>query len=91
MDATFATNDKKVRCIVFLRASCVSEVINGSVSWLLTALTGWLQFPLFTMMVFDEWQNGVPVAFVITACQRQPDLALWMHKVKAKMLAAKAE
>jgi hypothetical protein len=70
IDATFATNDKKVRCIVLLRASCVSEVINGSVSWLLTTLTGWLQFPLFTMMVFDEWQNGIPVVFVITACQR---------------------
>jgi hypothetical protein len=32
IDATFATNDKKVRCIVSLHASCVSEVINGSVS-----------------------------------------------------------
>jgi hypothetical protein len=42
-------------------------------------------------MVFDEWQNGVPVALVITARQRQSDLAPWMHKVKAKMLAAKAE
>jgi hypothetical protein len=32
IDATFATNDKKVCCIVSLRASCVSEIINGSVS-----------------------------------------------------------
>jgi hypothetical protein len=36
------------------------------------------------MMVFDEWQNGVPVAFVITVRQRQSDLAPWMYKVKAK-------
>ena len=49
------------------------------------------QFPLFTMMVFDEWQNGVPVAFVITARQKQSDLAPWMQKLKEKMLAAKAD
>ena len=49
------------------------------------------QFPLFIMMVFDEWQNGVPVAFVITAWQKQSDLASWMQKLKDRMLAAKAD
>jgi hypothetical protein len=49
------------------------------------------QFPLFTMMVFDEWQNGVPVAFVITARQKQSDLAPWMQKVKDRMLATKPD
>ena len=50
-----------------------------------------LQFSLFTMMVFDEWQNGFPVVFVITARQKQSDLALWMQKLKDRMLAAKAD
>ena len=49
------------------------------------------QFPLFTIMVFDEWQNGVPVAFVITARQKKSDLAPWMQKLKDRMLAAKAD
>jgi hypothetical protein len=43
------------------------------------------------MMVYDEWQNGVPVAFVITARQKQSDLAPWMQKVKDRMLATKPD
>jgi hypothetical protein len=26
-----------------------------------------LQFLLYTMMVFDEWYNGVPVVYIITS------------------------
>jgi hypothetical protein len=25
-----------------------------------------LQFPLYILMVFDKWRNGVPIAFIIT-------------------------
>ena len=38
------------------------------------------------MMVFDEWRNGVPVAFVITAKSKQTDLAPWMHALKHKLV-----
>lgn len=37
------------------------------------------------MMVFDEWRNGVPVAFVITARSKQSDLAPWMTALKNKL------
>jgi hypothetical protein len=37
------------------------------------------------MMVFDEWRNGVPVAFVITAKSKQTDLAAWMRALKEKL------
>jgi hypothetical protein len=33
-----------------------------------------LQFPLYTLMVFDKWQNGVPIAFIITKWNKQMDL-----------------
>jgi hypothetical protein len=26
-----------------------------------------LEFPLYMMMVFDEWYNGVPVTYIITS------------------------
>jgi hypothetical protein len=29
-------------------------------------------------MVFDKWQNGVHVAFVITTRQKQSNLAPWV-------------
>lgn len=37
------------------------------------------------MMVFDNWRNGVPVAFVITARSKQSDLAPWMCALKDKL------
>ena len=37
------------------------------------------------MMVFDDWRNGVPVAFVITARSKQSDLVPWMHALKEKL------
>jgi hypothetical protein len=37
------------------------------------------------MMVFDEWRNGVPVAFVIAAKSKQTDLAPWMRALKEKL------
>lgn len=39
-------------------------------------------------MVFDDWQNGIPVAFVITARSRQNDLEPWMEALNAKLIEA---
>jgi hypothetical protein len=30
-------------------------------------------------MVFDEWHNGIPVAFIITSRAAQEDLTPWMQ------------
>ena len=38
-------------------------------------------------MVFDDWLNGVPVAYIITSSSKQPDLEPWM-KALAKKLAS---
>ena len=37
-------------------------------------------------MVFDDWLNGVPVAYIITSSSKQLDLEPWM-KALAKKLA----
>ena len=44
-----------------------------------------LQFPLYTLMVFDDWFNGVPVAYIITSSSKQPDLKPWMKALAAKL------
>lgn len=46
---------------------------------------------MFTMMVFDNWRNGVPVAFAITARSKQSDLAPWMHALKEKLVRLKPD
>jgi len=43
------------------------------------------QFPLYTLMVFDEWHNGVPVAFVLTSRCAQLDLTPWMKALNERM------
>lgn len=39
----------------------------------------WLQFPLYTLMVFDDWYNGIPVAYIITSSCKQDNLQPWMR------------
>ena len=50
-----------------------------------------LQFPLYTLMVFDDWLNGVPVAYIITSCSKQPDLEPWMKALANKMVSVQAD
>jgi hypothetical protein len=45
-----------------------------------------LQFLLYTMMVFDEWYNGVHVAYIITSSYKQCHLAPWMDALNKRLL-----
>lgn len=33
-----------------------------------------MQYPLYTVMVFDAWRNGIPVAFFLVSRCREDDL-----------------
>ncbi len=33
-----------------------------------------LQYPLYTLMVFDEWQNWIPIAFIVIGKSQENDL-----------------
>ena len=37
-------------------------------------------------MVFDEWLNGIPVAYVIIGRSQQHDMEPWMHALKDRLL-----
>jgi hypothetical protein len=50
-----------------------------------------VQFSLYTVMVFDKWRNGVPIAFIITKRNKQIDLSLWMMELKRKAVDASSE
>jgi hypothetical protein len=52
---------------------------------------GMSQFPLYTMMIFDKWQNGCPGAYVVTSRSKQLDLGPWMLALKTKMTATLPE
>ena len=86
IDATFATNENKVcvhniTCACMLRtctAACICLRLSVCLSFL-------LQFPLYTMMVFDDWLNGVSVAYIITSSSAHVDLEPWMKALNNKL------
>jgi hypothetical protein len=47
-----------------------------------------VKFLLFTLLVFDDWRNGVPIAWVITSCQMEEDLVSWSDHFDAWTLHA---
>jgi hypothetical protein len=42
-------------------------------------------------MVFDDWLNGVPVAYIITSSSKQPDLEPWMKALATKLVSAQED
>jgi hypothetical protein len=50
---------------------------NETISMDATFGTNNVKFLLFTLFVFNDWRNGVPIAWVITSCQMEDDLISW--------------
>ena len=43
-----------------------------------------LQYPLYIVMVFDEWKNGIPIAFVIVGKSKEKDIMPWLKKLNTR-------
>ena len=43
---------------------------------------------MYTMMIFDKWENRCPRAYAVMSRCKQVDLALWMAALKTKMVAS---
>ena len=50
-----------------------------------------LQYPLYTVMVFDEWEQGIPVAFTIQGKSRAVDIVPWLRKLNARCQAVMSD
>ena len=46
----------------------------------------YFQYPLYTVMVFDEWEQDIPVAYIVQGKLRQEDIVVWLSKLKARCL-----
>ncbi len=49
------------------------------------------QFPLYTLMVFDEWKNSCPIVYIITSQNNENNLSKWMDAIKGKMQQSKLD
>jgi hypothetical protein len=54
-------------------------------------VTCFTQYPLYTVIVFDQWQNGIPVAFVITSKCAEEDILLWFTSLRDCVLKFKPD
>lgn len=55
---------------------------DGCISMDATFGTNDLMYHLFTLVVFDEWHNGIPIAWVITSRQKEDDIFDWLWALK---------
>lgn len=40
-----------------------------------------MQYQLYTLLVFDKQQNGIPIAWVVSSRNRSSDISLWLSKL----------
>lgn len=43
-----------------------------------------MQFQFFSVLVFDSFFNGIPVAFIITSSGKAVDIAKWLHALRLR-------
>ncbi|MCO5559333.1 hypothetical protein L7F22_050746 [Adiantum nelumboides] len=59
---------------------------NGVISMDSTFGTNFYKFQLYTILVFDTHQNGVPVAWVITSSAETNTIVTWLTKLRNRVL-----
>ena len=50
-----------------------------------------MQYQLYTLLVFDKQQNGIPVAWVVSSRNRSSDISLWFSKLMERGRQLKAD
>jgi hypothetical protein len=48
-------------------------------------------YHLFTLVVFDKWYNGIPIAWILTARQKEEDIYDWLMALKVVISAKHPE
>ncbi len=69
----------------FQLQAMVSLGDNGAISMDANFDTNDVKFHLFTLMVFDAYRTGMPVAWIITSHQTCDDLVEWLTFLKTKL------
>lgn len=49
------------------------------------------QYPLYTIMAFDEWRNGIPVAFFVISRSREQELLPVLEALHQKIQCLKSD
>jgi hypothetical protein len=49
------------------------------------------KYPLYTVIVFDQWKNGILMAFIVTSRYAEEDILLWLTKLRDRILEFKPD
>ncbi len=52
---------------------------NGAITMDATYGTNVPKYPLFSLLVFDDWINGIPVAWLFTSRMTEENLVMWLR------------
>jgi hypothetical protein len=55
---------------------------NGAMAIDATFGTNVLKYPLFSLLVFDDWTNGIYVAWVFTSRMIEEDPVMWLEPLR---------
>ena len=55
---------------------------NGAIAMDATFGTNFPKYPLFSLLVFDDWRNGIPVAWVLTSRMKEEDRVMWLEPLR---------
>ena len=102
MDATFGINEPKV-CYASCHnlqslhlshlSACLHCPTTNSHSFVILTIYHFicLQYPLYTFMVFDEWENGISIVFVIVGKSKEKDIMSWLKKLNVRCCAVQPD
>ena len=55
---------------------------SGAIAMDATFRTNVSKYPLFSLLVFDDWRNGILVAWVLTSRMIEVDLVMWLQPLR---------
>jgi hypothetical protein len=96
-DATFGTNAPRVPstpvpfCFFSFSAPPVLTFHIFRTSHVDLGVLYCAKYSLYTVIVFDQWQNGIPVAFIVTSRCAEEDILLWLTKLRDRVLEFKPD
>ena len=64
---------------------------HGAISMDVTFGTNHMKFHLFTLVVFDDFRNGVQIAWIITSRQNKKNLIQWLTALRVKAMKVQLE
>ena len=59
----------------------ICEYFLFMIDWFFRGTICLWQYPLYTVMVFDDWRNGIPIVYLVISCTQEHGLILVLQSL----------